>query len=162
MSDESLDSLLARTERIVFVCSGNMVRSAFAELYARHVGLPRELASVATTYRNDALYPETARALRALGLSEETLSSFRPTHVDDAPELFGPGTLLFAMTTGHLRALRTGPAAGRPGLLLPRVLGLDGEIPDPVLEGADFGETFRTVRGCVDALNRALRSGGGS
>jgi len=144
--------------RIVFVCSGNMVRSAFAELYARHIGFPREVASIATTFRNDALYPETFRALRERGLAEDVLRGFRPTHVDDARHLCGPDTLLFAMTRAHLRALRGSPASGCPALLLLEVLGRTGEIADPVLEGADFGETFRTLEHCVEALARELQS----
>ena len=45
---------------MLFVCSGNMVRSAFAELYARHLGIPITVHSAATTFRNDSIFPETA------------------------------------------------------------------------------------------------------
>ena len=32
------------------------------------------------------------------------------------------------------------------------VAGGDGEIPDPVLEGADFEETFARVEACVEVI----------
>jgi len=149
---------LEGAHRVVFVCSGNMVRSAFAELYARHIGFPREVASIATTFRNDGLYPNTLHALRERGLAEDVLRSFRPTHVDDAGHLFGPATVLLAMTRSHLHALRETPAKGCPAFLLMEVLGRGEEIADPVLEGADFGETFRTLEHCVEVLARELHS----
>ena len=156
--DPELRHTLDDAQRIVFVCSGNMVRSAFADLYARHIGFPREVASIATTYRNDGLYPETFHALRERGLADGVLRAFRPTHVDDAGHLFDADTVLLAMTHRHLDALRHSPAAGCPAFLLSRVLGREDEIADPVLEGADFGRTFHTVERCVDALARELES----
>ncbi len=158
MIDQELRTVLGEATRIVFVCSGNMVRSAFADLYAKHIGIEREVASVATTYRNNALYPETAAALRQRGIDAGTIRSFRPTHVEDAPELFREGTLLFAMTHSHLHALATSPASHCPVFLFPRILGQELEIADPVLEGADFEVTFRTLGRCVEALRDELQA----
>src|SRR5262245_10050158 len=56
--DPRLSGLLARAPEIVFVCSGNVVRSAFAHLYAVHLGLPRRVRSLATRYRNPVLFAE--------------------------------------------------------------------------------------------------------
>ena len=39
---------LREAETFVFLCSGNMVRSAFAELYAQHTGFPLPVRSAAT------------------------------------------------------------------------------------------------------------------
>jgi len=137
---------------IVFLCSGNMVRSAFAELYARHLGCPRPLASGATTYRNDGLFPETVRALLARGVDAEVLEAFRPTHVDDlVPALAGTPVFL-GMRLHHLEALERWPEHRANAYLLD-----EREIADPVLEGADFGATFARVATCVEELVDALR-----
>lgn len=157
MIDEELRTALRETQRIVFACSGNMVRSAFAELYARHLEIPRSISSVATTYRNGRIFPETAQALKRLGVSAQAVQGFRPTHIDDAPHLFDGSCILFAMTRSHLHALAGGPADRVPSFLFPRILARKDEIADPVLEGADFGLTFRTLERCTLALLDALR-----
>ena len=53
---------------ILFVCTGNMVRSAFAELYARYLGCPLQVSSAATIYRNTEIFPITGFALLARGV----------------------------------------------------------------------------------------------
>lgn len=146
---ERLRAALAGAEGVVFVCSGNMVRSAFAELYARHRGLALAVRSVATTYRNDFLFPQTAAALRARGVPETAIAAFRPTHVDDARESFGERWAVLGMTDEHLAAVASLPG---PKALLSEARGARTRIADPVLEGADFGRTFEEVAACVDAL----------
>ena len=133
-----------------------MVRSAFAELLGRHLNVPGELSSIATTYRNDGLYPETHEALLARGIPEATLRSFRPTHMEDARELFVPGSLFLCMTQAHRQALADrGPAPAKSDFFL-ALLGTNEEIPDPVLDGADFETTFRVLERGVRALKREL------
>jgi protein-tyrosine-phosphatase len=135
---------LRAADTVVFLCSGNMVRSAFAELYARHAGFPRDVLSAATTYRNDRVFPETALALRARGVDEEWIRSFRPTHLDDLlPRLTGTPVFL-GMRHHHLESV--------DGFLLVP----DTEIADPVLEGADFERTFAQVAAGVEALRDEL------
>jgi protein-tyrosine-phosphatase len=143
--------LALRRPRIVFVCSGNMVRSAFAELYARHIGVPREISSIATTYRNDRIFPDTARALKRLGVDTDAVDGFVPTHMDEVPEPLDENCVLFAMTHSHLHALAD-TTHGATTFLMSRILGHGTEIADPVLEGADFGTTFLALERCVDAL----------
>ena len=134
---------LLAADTVVFLCSGNMVRSAFAELYARHAGFPKTVRSAGTTYRNDALFPETARALRARGIDDEVLRAFRPTYILDLlPHLTGVPVFL-GMRHHHLEWVENGY------LLVP-----EHEIADPVLEGADFAETFARVASGVDDLRR--------
>jgi len=148
-ADPRRRALLA-ADTIVFLCSGNMVRSAFAELYAGHVGFPKKVLSAGTTYRNDALFPQTARALEALGVDQDRIRAFRPTHLDDLlPRLRGAPVFL-GMRHHHLEAVD-------PGFLLDPA----SEIADPVLEGADFERTFARVAAAVDALRRELTDGVG-
>ncbi len=83
---------------ILFVCTGNMVRSPFAELYARHLGCPVPVSSAATTYRNLGIYPTAAYALLSRGVSREIVTQFRPRHLDDLVSPPDEGIVIFGMT----------------------------------------------------------------
>lgn len=158
---DRLEHCLASVSQVVFLCSGNMVRSAFAELYALHGGFPLPVRSLATVYRNAGLYPETARALADRGVPLERCSAFRPTHVDDALDELEPRAVLFGMRPHHLEPLAARPELAQRAFLLGEVLGQGGpeaEIGDPVLEGADFDRTFERVARCVDRLRERLAS----
>ena len=155
--DERLAQALEGAPELVFVCSGNMVRSAFAHLLGVHLGLPRRISSLATTYRNDRLFPETAAALLARGVDREAVRAFRPTHVEEGLPAVDPAAVLFGMRRHHLDPL----GVHRPrAFLLTEVLGGGGEIADPVLEGADFDRTFDQVERCVRALRDHLAGDG--
>ena len=134
-----------------FVCSGNMVRSAFAELYARHLGCVLPVDSCATTYRNPGLYPETRAALLRLGVNPDACDGFRPRHLDELPE-DGLSRVVFGMTPDHLDAYRLRFGARDPLLLLGAVDGTGQPIADPVLEPIGFAEVFAAVARNVRAL----------
>ena len=85
--DERLERALRGATGVLFLCSGNMIRSAFAELYARHLGCALPVRSAATTYRNDAIYPQARAALLARGVPAETIAVFRPTVLLDIPHV---------------------------------------------------------------------------
>jgi len=149
----SLELALAGAHRIVFLCSGNMIRSAFAELYARHLDCPRPVLSGATTYRNQAIHPEAARALAARGVDPRWIAGFRPTTWEQVLPELRTDAVVFGMTRDHLAAL-PGGLRGR-GFLLPSVLGSPAEIPDPLFEGG-FDEVFALLERCVRALVERL------
>lgn len=141
---------LAEAEQVLFLCSGNMVRSTFAELLTRHLGLACPVASAATRFRNQGMFPETALALRARGVPQPWIRAFRSRHLEDVRGELAPRTLFLAMTEEHLASLR---ASERPRAFL--FGGLAGEpeaILDPVLEGADFATTFERLELCARAL----------
>lgn len=152
----ALDSALADADYVLFLCTGNMVRSAFADLYARHLGCPLEVRSAATVYRNDHLLDETREALVARGVPRALTESFRPRHVQDVLPELGPRTTVFAMARMHLRALEGHPVLARRAFLLGSLWGTPQEILDPVLDGADFGRTFERVARCVETLVQRL------
>jgi protein-tyrosine-phosphatase len=133
-----------------------MVRSAFAELYARHLGCPRPVRSAATVFRNDHMLAETARALEARGVPRAWTSAFRPRHLSDLLDDLDPRTLVLGMARMHLEALDHRPALRQRAFLVPRVVGETDEIADPVLDGADFELTFQRIAGCVEALVQRL------
>lgn len=151
-----LSLALAEARGVLFLCTGNMVRSAFADLYARHLGCPLPVSSAATVYRNDHLMGETARALEVRGVPASWTRSFRPRHVDDVRAGLAPETLVLAMARMHLAALSARPELGRRTFLLAELEGLREDIPDPVLEGADFELTFERVARCVCLLVERL------
>ncbi len=141
---------------IVFLCSGNVVRSAFAELYARHLGCPRPVCSAATHYRNTRIYAATAQALLHRGVEVATIRAFRPTHLDELRCRLPRRPLFFAMKLAHLEALPV--ELEERAFLLSEVLGSPEEIADPVEEGADFERVLRQITRCVEALVERLRS----
>ncbi len=155
--DRELDQSMRKASGVLFLCSGNMVRSAFAELFAAHRGCPLPVRSAATIYRNGRILRETAEALRARGVARESIARFRPTHLSDVIGTLGPDVVAFGMSRQHLAALEPRAAWRGRAHLLARVLGRDEEIPDPVLEGADFERTFETLERCVDVLVASLR-----
>ena len=149
----ALRTALRAAEGVVFVCSGNVVRSAFAELLARHRGLPGRLYSCATTFRNDGLFRETRAALSSRGVPASELDTFRPRHWDDVvDELCGRALVYFPMTAMHAASLRERVPDERIFLLAALLGRPQQEIADPVLDGADFDATFRVIERCVKAL----------
>ena len=161
--DEVLRDALSTATSVRFLCTGNMVRSAFAELYARHLGLALPVDSAATVYQNDGLYPETARELLMRGVDRGLLSEFQPRRLDllpadDAdPSVHQPGLpLVLGMTPEHLSAARARFQERDRLVLLSKLVGSSTPIADPVLDGAAFGPVFTQVARCVEALHRAL------
>ena len=151
---EPLD--LTDVEAVAFVCSGNMVRSAFAELYGRHQGLACPHLSLGTTYRNPALHPRTRAELLQAGLAPATLDAFRPTHVEDLSAssralLTNEGTLVLGMTEAHLEQLDG--SCGHARLhLMEELRGRREPIPDPVLDPVSYEQTFSRLRACLEPL----------
>ena len=146
--DERLERVLRDATSVLFLCSGNMIRSAFAELYARHLGCALPVRSAATTYRNDAIYPQARAALLTRGVPAQTMASFRPTVLLDIRAKLDSGIVVFGMTADHLDSLGS---LGERGFLLPLLDGSSDEIADPMFEGG-FDATFDRIAELVDVL----------
>jgi protein-tyrosine phosphatase len=114
----------ALVTRLVFVCHGNICRSAFADVVARRNGLNVASFGLSTSSGLPA-HPSAVAAAAAIGVD---LGDHRTTRAAD----FGPesGDLLLAMETRQLRRI-----AGDPNLnTLPRtLLGLYAKPPVPHL-----------------------------
>jgi hypothetical protein len=115
-----------------------MVRSPFAELYARYLGCPLPVSSAATIYRNT--------------VPREIILEFQPRHLDDVDFPLDDGTVAFGMTHSHLQALSDRGISDDRIFLLTEMLGRKDEIMDPVLDDAEFDPVFDMVAECVEAL----------
>lgn len=154
--DRELEEAIASASAVRFLCSGNMVRSAFAELYARYLGLALPVDSAATRFENDGLYPETRRALLQRAVPLTLVDGFVSRHLASIHEVPPADLLVLGMTVDHLDAWRARhPERGRP-FLLGRLLGGAREVADPVLDGAPFDRTFETLARCVRELVRRV------
>jgi protein-tyrosine phosphatase len=93
----------AAIRRLVFVCHGNICRSAFADVLARKHGLNSASFGLSTANGKPA-HPPVATAAAAMGYD---LTAHRSLRVQDYKPL--PGDLLLAMETRHLRKLGADP-----------------------------------------------------
>lgn len=88
-----------KVRRLVFVCHGNICRSAFADVVARQAGL-RVASFGLSTDQGKAAHPPATDAAASLGFD---MSAHRTTRVQDfAPE---DGDYVLAMETRQLRRL---------------------------------------------------------
>lgn len=136
-------------ERLVFVCQGNICRSAYAEARARGAGLRSASFGLAARDGDPANPVARARAA-ARGVD---LSAHRATSAPGAR--LGPGDLLVAMEPVQLRGLAL-VAPSHPATLL----GLWALPPRPHLEdpyglaAAYFDTCFEVVDSAVEELGR--------
>lgn len=132
--------------RLVFVCHGNICRSAFAQAVAQREGFRTAGFGLSTTTGQPAHPPVSAEAARR-GLP---LDDHRTTALGDFA--FEPGDLLLVMEVRQLKRLRANPSLTR----LPRnLLGRFATPPvphlhDPYMIDAAYLPT------CLDRIERAV------
>ncbi|MBU6269794.1 MAG: phosphotyrosine protein phosphatase [Betaproteobacteria bacterium] len=147
---------LARVDRVVFVCLGNINRSAFALAVARQAGLRAESVGLATTHGAPASPAACAAALRR-GLS---LRAHQATPIADL--IPRPGDLYAVMEWRHADALLARGLSAQSVLLLgawarPKRL----HLHDPhTLDDAFFDTCFGLIDSAVRALAAELAAGG--
>ncbi|MFT4542955.1 MAG: protein-tyrosine-phosphatase [Planctomycetota bacterium] len=144
---------------IRFLCTGNVVRSAFAELYARHKGCPLPVDSAATTFQNAAIFEETVEALREYGVPDQLVQAFRPRHLSRISTAPTPSLVLFGMTAEHLEHWKSRFPAHIAAFLLSDIDGSGVRISDPVMDGADFEQTYAQIAELVGQLIEHLNRG---
>jgi protein-tyrosine phosphatase len=144
--------------RVVFVCTGNTCRSPMAEVLCRrlladtlgvavselgHAGFEISSAGLAAAEGSPAS-PEAVDAARALG-GELAGHSSRPLTMN----MVDRADLLFAMTAGHLRMLKSLRLPVGPE---PRLLSVWGEdVPDPI------GGPKELYEACAELIRRSVR-----
>ncbi|APT91409.1 hypothetical protein CSPHI_10895 [Corynebacterium sphenisci DSM 44792] len=171
--------------RLLFVCTGNICRSPFAELataaWARRAGRPVGVSSAGVSgLVGHPVDPGMAAELAARGIAHEGFAGSRLTAARVAA-----ADVVLCMQRHHLEAvLRLRPAALRRTLLLDHAAALaaagalpaaggittvqrgavpaeDGGIPDPYGAGAaEFRAVAARIEACLDAVLPALLGGG--
>lgn len=156
--DGFLQPDLRRFDRLVFVCLGNINRSAFAEQVASQQGL--RCASLGLSTTAGAPATEAARRLAPrLGVS---LEAHQATPLQQWPR--GTSDLLLVMEARHARRLQTqGVPPAQIAMLghyaAPRRL----HLHDPhTLSDAYFLTCFSLIRSAVEGLGAASRACGSS
>lgn len=149
--------------RVLFVCQGNICRSAYAEAALRRAlaedadpsGAPRgsaavEVASAGLETREGG--PADPAAVRVAASRGVDLGAHRTRPL--RRELLAAADLVLAMEPRHLRALRRRfPGAGpRPGLLGAFALSRGG----PLVIRDPFGGDDPAFAACFDAIDRAV------
>ena len=160
---QTLKDDLERCESVLFLCSGNMIRSAFAELWARHQGFQRPVRSAGTSFRNRTIHPRTGQALLARGVDAAWVDGFEPVLQGElAADLrVFDGALAIGMTSEHLEALAPWPALARRSYLLSAVDEGAREVADPYFGGGWEG-TFERIARCVESIGEVLDAGPGN
>lgn len=90
---------LTRTRRLVFVCHGNINRSAFAQVVAQAMHL-RAISIGLSTMTGNSAYVRAKEAAERIGLN---LEHHRATNFPDY--VYEPGDLLLVMEVRHARVL---------------------------------------------------------
>ena len=156
--DPGLQAALGDATGIAFLCSGNMIRSAFAELYARHLGCPLAVRSGGTIYHNDGVHGPTARELEARGVDPGMIRAFRSTHLSVLLPQLDEQTVFLGMKREHLDALPRTPHTDARAFLLTQILGREEEIADPMFEG-NLERVLELVAECVGRMVEELGRG---
>ena len=98
--------------RILFNCSGNIMRSAYGEIMIEKIlkdkyGKTKILCeSGGVIYHNDSIAYETKQILLEQGVPKDRIRKFRSRHIDDHPEAFEGADLILTMTKEHLPYLK--------------------------------------------------------
>ncbi|WP_157216969.1 arsenate reductase/protein-tyrosine-phosphatase family protein [Flavisphingomonas formosensis] len=143
----------AAIRRLIFVCHGNICRSAFAEVAARAIGL--DVASFGlSTYADGPAHPPAIAAAGQLGYD---LTAHRTTRAEDFA--LRPGDLLLAMEIRQLTRIAADPRLS----VAPRsLLGLWTAPPMPHLhdpfglDDAYMLTCLKRIEGAVQRLKRAF------
>ncbi len=137
----------AQVRRLVFVCHGNICRSAYAHGLAQKAGARVASFGLSTSTGKPA-HPPVVKLASARGLD---LAGHRSTDVADfAVE---PGDLLLAMETRHLRKFAADPAlAGLPRELLGMHV---APLPVPHLHDP-YELDDRYMAACLTRIERAV------
>lgn len=136
----------AEVRRLVFVCHGNICRSAYADVLARKLGFNAASFGLSTEPGSRAHRP-IIKAAEAMGIDlaahrSMPVEAFRPQ----------PGDLLLAMETRHLRKLAGIQGLGEtPRLLLGRFSGWP-HLHDPYEIAPDY------TAPCLGRIDRAVRN----
>ncbi len=146
---------IIEAKEIVFVFSGNIIRSAFAELLAKSQINSINFSSFGTEYFNNNILYETRVALLSKGISQKRVDNFKPTHITQIKEYDLNTTLFFAMTNKHLKDINNFFGNKVKANLLLNLIDEDVEVEDPYFTG-NFEKVFTKIEECIYQLEKYL------
>ncbi|MFX0152805.1 MAG: hypothetical protein ACFFAJ_18635, partial [Candidatus Hodarchaeota archaeon] len=144
---------------ILFICSGNIIRSPYAHLLFEHLieddrKLKNKLSveSGGVTYRNYSISSESRNELLKEGVSSDRINEFHPRFYSDNPDMFQKADLVLIMSKGHLRKIPT-VYHEKTFLLLEFTDGISKSVPDPYFN-PPFSYAYNLIKTSVIQLRK--------
>ncbi|UCG01806.1 MAG: hypothetical protein JSW11_19645 [Candidatus Heimdallarchaeota archaeon] len=145
--------------RIVFICSGNIIRSPYAHLLFEHlIKEDKELKkkirveSGGVTYRNYSISMEARDMLVKEGVPQKKIAEFTPRYFSDHPDMFQEADLVLVMEKTHIRKIPN----KNTFLLLEFTLGISNNVPDPYFD-PPYERSFQMIKEALIQLREMLR-----
>jgi len=139
-NSHKINSVNIQPIKIVFLCSGNVIRSAYAELVFTKMISEEEclrkrvkVGSGGVRYRNIRIYPEIVEYILQESIDPHQIDIFRPRHMLDHPEVLVEADLILVMTREHLTRIPQ-KYQEKSHLLYQYVFDEPLDIPDPYFE----------------------------
>ncbi|MFX0182392.1 MAG: hypothetical protein ACFE95_04840 [Candidatus Hodarchaeota archaeon] len=142
---------------ILFICSGNIIRSPYAQLLFEHLikddkdlSTKIKVESGAVMYRNYSIALESHDELLKEGITSERIAQFKPRHFMDDPSMFQKADLILVMAKGHQRKI---PERFRDKvfLLLEFTNGKSESVPDPYFN-PPFSRAYSMIKNSLIQL----------
>ena len=147
---------------IIFICSGNIIRSPYAHLLFEHLIQKDEdlkkkvrVESAGVIYRNYSISSESRNMLLREGVSSNKISQFFPRFSLDYPEMFQDVDLVLVMEKSHIQRIPEF-IRNKSFLLLEFTLGINDNIPDPYFD-PPFDRSFRMIKESLLNLREFFR-----
>jgi protein-tyrosine phosphatase len=167
---EFLESLSSKKSiRINFICSGNIIRSPYAEILFEHLIKKEKNAffhlihveSGGVRYRNSDISTQSAEMLFREGVSQERINQFTPRYFPDYPSMFDSVDLILVMERSHLRSIPL-KFSEKAFLLLEFVYGKNEDVPDPYFD-PPYEKAYNMIKKAlidlIEIINNNLESG---
>ena len=147
---------------IIFICSGNIIRSPYAHLLFKHliqedVELTKKIRvdSGGVTYRNSSISVEAHEMLLKEGVPSEKIIEFIPRYFTDYPDMFQGVDLVLVMEKNHIRRVPRN-IRDQTFLLLEFTQGITDNVPDPYFN-PPFERSFKIIKEAVIQLRESLK-----
>lgn len=121
--------------KITFACTGNIIRSVYAEYIAKKYFSQKYFSNLtfdsgACKHQNSYIHPLSKKLLLEEGYSEGQLLAFKPRYIEYYLDDFNKSTLFIGMTREHLMYLQS-EFPDRSFLLKKMILGKEEDVLDP-------------------------------
>jgi protein-tyrosine phosphatase len=154
-------NLLSEKENfsINFICSGNIIRSPYAEILFEKLiadsneGLVNKILveSGGVRYRNSRISNQTKSMLLKEGISKERIHRFTPRFFPDFPDMFEKNDLILVMEQSHLTEIPS-KFTEIAFLLLEFTFGKREDVPDPYFD-PPYERVYNILKKALFELN---------